>query len=140
MERLAREQDVVYTRYADDLYFSSRRRDVLSAFPGEVHRIVGDLALPGNLVVNDTKTFHSSRKGRRVVTGLVLTPDGGVSIGRARKRYIRHLVHHFEELGEAERKQLQGWIAFAVGIEPDFANRLVLKYGDARYNQATGKA
>ena len=35
-----------------------------------------------------TKTVHASKKGLRRVTGLVLTNDGRVSMGRERKREI----------------------------------------------------
>ena len=120
------EQDgVVYTRYADDLTLSSRERGRIDRYEDVVKGLLSDLQYP-RLTLNAAKTVRASRAGKRVVTGLVLTPEGTVSIGRDRKRQIRAMYHQSlsKELSEKEAQRLSGLLAFAESIEPGFCQRL----------------
>jgi RNA-directed DNA polymerase len=130
------EREVVYTRYADDLFFSTVYPDILKDFPQLVGGILKKIGCPAALVINESKTRHSSKRGRRQVTGLVLRSDEAVGVGRRRKRYIRSLVYKFDSLNPAERRRLAGLIAFARNIEPDFVNALILKFGPERVIEA----
>jgi len=122
MSSAAAADGVTYTRYADDLVFSSHRSGVLSSYPKLVSEIVESLPYP-RLELNDKKTVLASRAGRRVVTGVTLTADKQISIGRARKRQIRAMYHRMilGKLSPDERQELAGLIAFADDIEPGFA-------------------
>ncbi len=122
----AAEQDgVVYTRYADDITLSSRYRGKIDRYEEIVKQFLAELQYP-KLSLNFAKTVRASRAGKRVVTGLVLTPDGSLSIGRDRKRLIRAMYHRSLslQLGENEMQELQGLLAFADSIEPGFSQRL----------------
>ena len=96
---------------------------------------MADLGCPAALAIKESKTRHSSRRGRRQVTGLVLRSDEAVGIGRKRKRYIRGLIHRFRSLPDLEKRRLAGLLAFARSIEPDFINALILKYGPERIGE-----
>jgi RNA-directed DNA polymerase len=133
---LCEKNEVVYTRYADDLFFSTKRPDVLSQIEKNVIRIVAKLKVPAKLSVNKHKTRHSSKRGCRRVTGIVLGSDGVPHIGRGLKRKIRTLIHSYDSLNEKERTALAGLIAYAVGFEPYFLNRLIDKYGLSPVNRA----
>jgi RNA-directed DNA polymerase len=133
---IALSRDVRYSRYADDLFFSTTLPNVLATLVADVRGIIESLPLPDGLILNDIKTHHTSRKWKRQVTGIVLTPDGAVSLGRERKRFIRSLLHRYDALTEAQRGHLRGLLAFAQDIEPDLINRLALKYGADRINVA----
>lgn len=136
LEAASHAREVAYTRYADDLFFSTGRRDVLKVFPDLVAAVIRNLRYPGSLVIKQTKTRHSSKKGRRQVTGLVLKSDNSVGVGRERKRYIRSLIHKLASLAPAQRRQLAGLLAFTRSIEPDFVNALILKFGPERIAEA----
>lgn len=120
---------VTYTRYADDLTFTTNRPDILSRLPSVVESILSSISTP-KLKINSEKTVFSSKKSNRHVTGLVITNDGKVSLGRKRKRYIRSLVFKFngKELSNEEVLHLKGLISFAKHIEPTFHFSLVKKY------------
>jgi RNA-directed DNA polymerase len=133
---LAAEAKATYSRYADDLFFSTVQPNVLRELATKVRHVVTTLPLPDSLVLNEGKTHHTSRKWKREVTGLIITPQGEVTIGRMRKRVMRALIHKFENLTEEQRSGLRGSLAFARGIEPDLVNRLVLKYGARRMKEA----
>jgi len=90
---------------------------------------MSELKLPAKLTVNLGKTRHSSRKGTRHVTGIVLGSDGRAYIGRKLKRRIRALIHKYSGLDAPTRASLAGMIAYSAGFDPDFVNSLITKYG-----------
>lgn len=128
--------EATYTRYADDLFFSTIHRDVLHPLESEVASIVTALKVPAGLSLNVGKTRHSSKKGARRVTGIVLGSDGETYIGRGLKRRIRAMLHKYATLTMDERERLKGLLGYAVGLDPDFKNSLVTKYGLDMVRQA----
>lgn len=121
----------IYTRYADDLYFSTNAPNVLSDLLGEIRKLFDQLSFP-KVVINEEKVIFTSRKRRKVVTGLVITSDKKISLGREKKRYIRGLLYRFGEggLGEKEISYLKGYLSFCKVSEPGFLLALGKKYGD----------
>lgn len=121
---------VVYTRYADDLTFSTGSKGVLLDFPQRVSDVCNSLDYP-SLKVNSEKTVFSSKKSNRHVTGLVLNNDGCVSLGRHKKRFIKSMIFRYacSKLTDDESKSLSGLLAFARHVEPKFYISLIEKYG-----------
>lgn len=127
--RTTRSLEVTYTRYADDLYFSTDRPNVLR----DVLRMLGeylDAEASPRLRINEAKTAFSSRKRRRLAAGLVLTSDRKISIGRHRKRILKSLVWKLKrrELKPDEIASLRGWISYLRSVEPGFLASLQRKY------------
>ena len=123
------EKEIVYTRYADDLTFSTRHKDILFELPTLVKEILA--ALFGNSIrINRKKTKFSSKAHNRHVTGITINNDGNISLGRERKRYIKHLVHQFQlnKLDKEDELHLRGLLAFSKHIEPIFLQSLKKKY------------
>ena len=124
--------DVTYSRYADDLYFSTNTPNILFTIQSYVIRIVRNISYPHNLWLNKKKTIHTSKKRLRKITGLVLTTDGKVSIGREKKRVLRSNIYKWDSLGDTEKISLKGYLAFVSSVEPDLINRLCNKYGSKK--------
>lgn len=123
--------NVKYTRYADDLTFSTNQKDILFELPALIESTLKEeFSLQLNL--NKKKTKFSSKAHNRHVTGVTITNDSTLSLGRSRKRYIKHLVHRatLKQLNIDELNHLIGLLSFAHDIEPDFLTRLDTKYGD----------
>lgn len=133
---LCAKHQVTYTRYADDLFFSTIQPNVLGALESEVASVVAALKFPAGLFLNTAKTRHSSKKGARRVTGIVLGSDGQTHIGRDLKRRIRAMLHTYAALSADEREKLKGLLGYATGLDPDFKNSLITKYGLAAVQQA----
>jgi hypothetical protein len=127
---------VRYTRYADDLTFSTDARDILRSVEQEVDRICQGLPYP-RLSLNREKRVHASKAGSRRVTGLVLSNAGSVSIGHDRKRQLHAAVHHFMQgkLKIDEITSLAGTLAFVHSVEPQFLRTLTRKYGERVVNK-----
>ena len=125
-------QGIIYTRYADDLTFSTNLKDILFSLPSNVHDLLQE-HFSGDLVINQSKTIFSSKAHNRHVTGLTITNDSAISLGRERKRYIKHKVHQFKlnNLDNYEIQHLKGLLSFAKHIEPKFFESLNKKYSNS---------
>lgn len=104
---------ITYTRYADDMTFSAERTWNLREVDRILRSVIYRMTSP-KLLINNSKTVLVTPKYHRQVTGLVLTLDGKVSLGRDRKRNLRSAIHHFTK-GDLDRKstvKLAGMLAF----------------------------
>lgn len=126
----SRENEGCYTRYADDLTFSSNQKQRCESFRDYVHEVFGKYRHP-RLTVKEEKDYLSSRSSRRVVTGLVITPKGEVKVSRKTKRYIRKKCHDFKSglIEPKEIPRLRGYLAYLFDVEQEYLNNLVIKYG-----------
>ena len=121
---------ISYTRYADDLTFTTNTKNTLFHLPDKVETFLK--AIYGNVLsVNHQKTVFSSKAHNRHVTGLTITNEGFISLGRNRKRYIKHLVHYFllNKLNKEDVLHLKGLLSFAKHVEPKFCETIDVKYG-----------
>lgn len=123
--------NIVYTRYADDLTFTSNEKNILFSIPDFV-RYSLRIDYRNTILVNEEKTVFSSKAFNRHVTGIVITNEGTLSLGRERKRMISSMIHHFSR-GKSDdefTQKLKGLLAFSLHIEPEFIVRMKRKYGN----------
>ena len=115
-------------------------KNILYEFPKIVSDLLKDLTYP-RLELNNEKTVFTSKAKNMHITGLTLTNNGEISIGRKKKRYLRSLVNRYEqnELGVEEKNYLRGMLAFIQDVEPEFVIRLRAKYGDGIINSIQGR-
>lgn len=124
--------NIVYSRYADDLTLSTSISGMSSQIEEGVRSAMRNLEYP-SLRLNSRKTVTLSKKNQRRVTGLVINNEGNVSLGRHKKRAISSMVHSYSlgKLAEDRIGELQGHLGFAKGVEPLYLSRLRGKYGSA---------
>ncbi len=134
------QRHVVYSRYADDLFLSTDEPNRLSDLLEMIRTKLAEGGRPV-LRINENKTVFTSRKRKRIVTGLVLTSDRQLSVGRKKKRQIRSMIHLYRSngLADAEVSYLRGYLAFVNSVEPEFLDRLKRKYGDELLGQIMGE-
>ncbi|QRM27900.1 retron St85 family RNA-directed DNA polymerase [Microvirga sp. VF16] len=132
LDEAARKCSVNYTRYADDITVSGSTVEQVTAFEKLARKIVKSLRSP-RLIFNEEKRGLYTRGQRRMVTGLIITPNGTLSIGRERKRTISAMLHKalLGELDLESTGHLKGLLGFSLANEPLFVNRMREKYGDA---------
>jgi len=126
----AQEMDIVYSRYADDIYLSTNKPNLLEKFFKDFEKDIKKSKYP-KLKINKKKTVFTSKKHKRIVTGLFLTSENKVSVGRNKKRYIKGLVYRFKnkQLSNEDTAYLRGYLAYLNAVEPQFLNSLKKKYG-----------
>lgn len=123
--------NITFTRYADDLTFSTNKEKVLFDVVGLVKGALKRNGL-AKIKINEKKTIFSSKKFNRHVTGVTLSNNGQVSLGREKKRIISAKLHDFKINGmnETGMLNLKGELGFAKFIEPEFLERMSKKYGE----------
>ncbi|CAL4868268.1 hypothetical protein MMA231_02543 [Asticcacaulis sp. MM231] len=131
---IAKRIGVTYTRYADDLTFSTKDRAFTGTqsrkLIGEVYAALGAFGLSPNI----TKAQVSPPGGRKVVLGLIVSGDTP-KLKRDFKSNMRRHLHYLSDplYGPASharereftsivgmRNHIQGLITFANQIEPDY--------------------
>ncbi|MCG9536667.1 retron St85 family RNA-directed DNA polymerase [Providencia huaxiensis] len=126
---ICNQKGITYTRYADDLTFSTNKKNALFTLPDEIRTFLNKEY--GNLItLNERKTVFTSKAHNRHITGVTITTKGSLSIGRERKRLISSLIHKYtlNLLTLDMTYYLQGLLSFAIHIEPDFRDRMTKKY------------
>jgi RNA-directed DNA polymerase len=120
---------VTYTRYADDLTFSTKKKGVLFEIPEIVSSLL-HTSTKNNIRINKDKTIFSSKAHNRHVTGVTINNENQLSVGREKKRLISSMIHKFShgQLSDEESLHLQGVLSHAAHIEPDFYSRMTKKY------------
>lgn len=129
MAAYCREHGINYTRYADDITFSSNIKNELFSIPELVAANLKRTTY-NHIKINLAKTVFSSKAFNRHVTGVVITNNATLSLGHVKKRLYSSMIHKYSLglLGESERLHLKGLLAHCIYIEPDFIRRMKLKY------------
>jgi hypothetical protein len=136
LSNYCRENGIVYTRYADDLALSTNTPNILGQALAYVRALCADLPYP-RLTINEDKTVFTSKKNNRTLTGLVLSNNGSVSIGRARKREIRALANHYSRgfLEPEKIAHLRGLLAFTLSVDRSFNASIERMLGQKKYKE-----
>lgn len=132
LSEAAAQTRVTYTRYADDITASGRIIEDILEFERRAIRIIQATKSP-TLRFNQEKRGIYLKGQKRMVTGLVITPPGVISIGRERKRLISVMLHKVA-LGTSDishLSHLKGLLGFCIANEPNFVTRMRRKYGSA---------
>lgn len=123
--------NVVYTRYSDDIALSMNDVSIRGEVFNKIKQLLFDLTYP-KLKLNDRKTIFSSKANKRMVTGLVISNEGKVSIGRDKKRLIRSQIYRLSKglIIDKDVERLQGMIAYVKSVDPEFIKRMRDRYGN----------
>jgi hypothetical protein len=123
-------RNLICTRYADDLFISSFEPNALADAVQQITEISSTYRY-ANLRLNQEKTAFLSRRYRRSITGLIVTPEQQISIGRRRKEHIKAKIYQYQKgrLSHDDYANIRGMIAFIRGVEPSFYDTLLRKYG-----------
>jgi len=118
---LCNRMHITYSRYADDMTFSSNDFQTLKQIYNQVKEVIESAGYKMNI----NKTRYCSGKNRMLVTGLRLN-SGNLTTGRERKRTIRaalynHIIKNDETVNV---NHVLGQIAFIRGIEDDYYSKI----------------
>ncbi len=118
-----------YTRYSDDIIFSFNDKNVLTKLKQELYFILSDKQYV-NLKINQYKTKFFKLNEPKRVTGLIITKDTKIHVPRKIKREVRHLIYKNNNRSKIETNRLKGLISYIKDVEPEYINKLVVKYGE----------
>ena len=123
-----------YTRYADDLAFSSLN-------PSKVVKIIPMIRTiieSENFFINHSKTRVAGSSRAKIVTGLVISGDS-IGVGKQKFKNIRAKIHHLTFPEEQENTKLlyevNGWLSYLNSVDKkrllkakEYIKKLSIKY------------
>lgn len=98
LHRLAKKYNLRYSRYADDITFSSNRNVFQKG--GEFQQELESIITGQHFIINEKKTRLQKKNERQEVTGLVVSDR--VNVTREYIRWIDNLLFIWEKYGEAD--------------------------------------
>lgn len=128
LENFAKKQGASYTRYSDDILFSSNNRKTILQFKTELDYILSCKQY-NNLIINRFKTKLFKAKEPKRITGLIVTSDCKIHVPRKIKREVRTLIYKDSKRTKIETSKLKGLLSYIKDIEPEYINKLIYKYG-----------
>lgn len=126
LSKIAVDNNLIYTRYADDLTFSSDFIDFLSIKP-----IIYNTIIKNRFYPNISKTRQIRPNYRKIITGVSVSNGDKMTIPRAKKRELRQAIYHIKtkgldahlaKLGIQDyyyQKRILGYLNFWKHIEPE---------------------
>lgn len=131
----------LYTRYADDLSFSSKKSLDIKEI---IHMVEGVLNqyYPNTIRINYEKTKKIT-PGQCYITGVKLNQSHELTVGWQKKNEIKSRIHNLsakidefmrstDEFGEEDLKaeclSVNGYLSFMHRVEPSYTNALETKY------------
>lgn len=118
---LAKEYRLDYTRYADDLTFSTNDKNILKKYK-EFYRKLNEIIIKNGFEINSKKTRLVFKGSRQTVTGLVVNKK--VNINHEYYKKVRAMAYHLYTNGkfyidkeEGTLTQLEGRFAFINEID-----------------------
>lgn len=128
---LARKHNLVYTRYADDLCFSSDEDNLKTFFP-----IILSIIDSFGLSVNKKKIGFYKDGQRMTVTGLIINHPDAVSVPRHRRMQIRAKLHNIITgkipLDRVNMAKLMGEVNFIRMANPKQGEKFIEKLNIVR--------
>jgi hypothetical protein len=132
MLSIARVTSTVYSRYADNITLSG---DLPPAYD-----VIKNIVENNSFELRDSGCYTQHRGARQFVTGLSVVDEEKPRLPKQMKRKLRLIVHYVSKYGEGHFEysqdepsitptmtQLEGMIAYAYSVEPEFAIKLWTK-------------
>jgi len=94
MQKYCQKYEVIYTRYSDDFIFSANKRESLSNILDEIRKIFLTMGFD-NFELNEEKTKIQIRGSRVSLLGLIITPNGHITVDKKIKKNIEILFHFY---------------------------------------------
>lgn len=112
--------NIVYTRYADDLMFSSDDRDLLH----KAYNVIKDIVEDEGFHLNNEKTNFVGKSKRKEVLGITIN-DKLVKSPKDMKRNVRAMIHRAIATGDySDKNKIEGYISYIKSIEGDYEGKI----------------
>lgn len=139
VQKFCKNNRLIYTRYADDIIISSSVFDVTTTLRDQVQDLLSQYASQ-KLILNESKTKITHIGNKVKLLGLVVLPNGKITIDSKYKKIIEITLHYFtndidkyssllEEHFKGSEHSLFGVLHYANSIDPNYIEKLQRKYG-----------
>lgn len=129
------------SRYSDDIIVSAANTDAIYSAPNIVEKVLMD-AFNGRLVLNQGKTRHFKVGGKVKILGMVILPNGQITVDAMRRSEIEVLLHFYltnrdrfldKVNGDLDRgeERIAGFLNYVNTVNQAYLDKLRHKYGAA---------
>lgn len=120
----------IYTRYADDIFISSKWQFSYRLVEKYINEILKRFGAP--FLIKPEKTTYGSSAGSNWILGLMLNGDNKITVGHRQKKRLRAMINNFirdYKSGVAwdyhDVQVLGGHIQYYKSIEPEYVNSVI---------------
>ncbi len=135
IQNYAYENNLVYTRYADDILISARNSFDWRQTVQAINTIFNILQTP--FQIKAEKTRYGSAAGRNWNLGLMYNKDCNITVGYRNKKMYKAMLNNLmtaeasnEPWDKDELYHFQGVTSYYLSVEPEYFKNLIKKYED----------
>lgn len=139
LQKYCLEQKLIYSRYSDDIIISSREKQSILDIDEYISQTL-QTTTKGKLTINTSKNKHTQTGNKIKLLGMVILPNGKVSIDRKFKKDTEVKLHYylsdkkkFYELTGPDTNntitKISGQLNYYNTIDPSYLDKLRKKYG-----------
>jgi RNA-directed DNA polymerase len=139
LEEYCQNNGIVYTRYSDDFIFSSDTKDKFDVLLNTMKKLLLEFGLE-KMQLNEAKTKLQKKGSKIMLLGLVITPNGTITVDKKIKKEIEVLLHFyisdkekfkdfFEKNYDSNLEKVSGCLSHIKSIDKLFISKLKRKYG-----------
>ncbi|MEX1196238.1 MAG: reverse transcriptase domain-containing protein [Pseudohongiellaceae bacterium] len=140
IEQHCNERNIIYSRYSDDLIFSSSSQEKLSHIDSMLKEQL-QRHFDGRLRLNSAKTTRTHAGNKVNLLGLVILPNGHVTVDNKIKKNLEVLLHFYRSEQEKYRdflireysghvSKVSGQLRYVNTIDPNYVRKLRSRYGN----------
>jgi len=140
IEKYCEENNIIYTRYSDDLIFSTNDRTKLKDLEVKIENTFKNL-YDDKFLLNEEKTKYLDKTKKVKVLGLIITPDGHITVDKTKKENIKQLLYFYkndkmkfrlllDEKYNGKFSKAYGMLNYISDIDKSFIGYLRKKYGN----------
>jgi RNA-directed DNA polymerase len=139
LEEYCQDSKIIYTRYSDDFIFSSDTKDKFSTLLDTIKKLLISSNLE-KFELNESKTKLQKKGSKVMLLGLVITPNGTITVDKKIKREVEVLLYFylsdkekfkdfFEKNYDSNLEKVSGRLSHIKSIDKQFISKLKRKYG-----------
>jgi len=139
LEEYCQNSEIIYTRYSDDFIFSSDTKDKFSTLLDTIKKLLISSNLE-KFELNESKTKLQKKGSKVMLLGLVITPNGTITVDKKIKREVEVLLYFylsdkekfkdfFEKNYNSNLEKVSGCLSHIKSIDKQFISKLKRKYG-----------
>jgi RNA-directed DNA polymerase len=121
-------RNIAYTRYADDMTFSSNNRNELNCSAKTIKRIIAGCEFKIN---NEKTRFIGPKKQCRIIGMVKNTGYPEFRIGMKKKRKMRSVIYHAIKKGDfidshySSMNSINGWLSYLKSVDNESYNQII---------------
>jgi len=139
LQEYCKVEDIIYTRYSDDFIFSSNTNEKFNLLLVTMKELLISSGLE-KLQLNETKTKLQKKGSKVMLLGLLITPNGKITVDKKIKKEIEVLLYFylsnkdkfkdfFEKNYDSNLEKVSGSLSHIKSIDKQFITKLKKKYG-----------